>query len=937
MILRLSSRSLASLGFLLFAAAACEPAVEAVPVRSLERSGKTAFLCLANRGKTPGVSLDECGPYQTRVDDYSVPHLIALVTQTSRGEVAVVDVTGDAVIDANPSSPGFDFLPVGAQPTDIVATPGGTAAFVSVAEANRPGIFALPSHSIRGGSPELVSWPACSLPAVPGAMELLIDGPSVDGDESSIRATCDSERGEAHPALQTCDPALDLSNEAAPLGARKLLVTLPELGAIAVVDAQELLCRPPGSFDACPIERFWELRTDVLPYGVEAHPETTSPEALLDEDRLVCEAAAANSGIPAHIAQAHPGEIAITDPEIAGPKRIYISDYELPSIHVIDAPSPCEMAELTPLRPQSAVDPKRVVRTSAIAVSPLTHDEKRFVYAADLKEGSVMAFDVSLGSANPYPLIHPNALRDPLEPRDRIRFASPVRSIAFVTRDRPFIDENGVGHSGIQCNPSADASLAEASYRTGADFSGGAGPRNLRGIFGFLALESGQVITVDVDDWDAPCRRSNGTLSILGCGGEQTVSAASGEASCSVVERHRPRSAYYFAYENAHAPTMQAFPFLYGPDGVVKSGEQPGEEGDLPRLVGPDFSSSCSKAGTDSLDYVTVRFSPVVREEIKPTPDSLRNWVAFDLEEPRVHFEQQWTMTYEGELPGFSGRVGRLQGDGSSWELWDTSGGFCDKGVYDTRLAEGHATLASGDIVEVVEMYPSVDDDYWATVGDSCSHNRCQATFGTAENPTSARDFTIAEAYQDHLVLEGRTIRDATDPSRTLPLDCCFPYPISYRVRAKDQWIVTGSVSGFSHKVVANPETGRCEESCDPYLALRNSRVAEVPFGDKPCSCQGEERACGFGEESEYLFKNPQMQFSIWAGKSASERGMSFVFHESGGFVPLYANLAASTTLVSPQSMTYVPPLGELAIADGGLLGLAFINLNTVSVGRTFF
>lgn len=924
---------------------ACQPEPEAVPIRSLERSGKSAFLCLGNLGERPGRPLDDCGPYRADLRDYSVPHLFALVTQTSRGEVAVIDVTGDSVVDVNPSNPGFDFLPVGAVPTDIVATPGGTAAFVAVAEANRPGIFALPSRSIRGGSPTLEQWPACSLPSAPGAMELLVDPPSIPGDESTIRATCDAERGPVHPDLESCDPALDLSRERQPLGARKLFVTLPDQGAVAVVDAQALLCRPPGSFDPCPIERIWELRSDVLPYGAEA--------VAHDDDQRVCVVPPENSGIPAHVMRPSPAEIAVTDPDVAGPKRIYLSDDRIPAIHVLDAPTPCEMSALTPLRPQSAVEPDRVVVTSAIAVSPLTSDEKRFVYATDLKEGSVMAFDVSLGSSNPYPLVRPHAERDPLEPRDRIRFASPVRSIAFATRDNPFIDENGVAQTGIMCNPTADATLAEASYRTGPGFAGGAGPRNLRGIFGFLALESGQIIAIDIDDWDAACRRPDAPLSMLGCEGKEPAPFASGEASCNVVERHRPRSAHYFSYDDAaghHAPTMQSFPVLYGRDGTLRSGDQVArEEGELPRLLGPDFGSACSEAGQDARSFVTLRWAPVSPDEAKPTPDSPRDWVAFDLSEPRVHFDQDWSITYEGALPGFGGRVGRLQcseggdrfgcgpDDASPWELWDPSAAFCDKGVYDTRLAEGHEGLSRGDIVEIAESFPEADDPYWATVGDACSLTRCQATFGTFDRPTSARDFTIVEAYQDHVVLEGRAIQDATDPSRTLPLNCCFPYPVTYTVRSQQHWIVTGSVTGFSHRVVADPETGRCEESCDPYLELRSSRVPEVPAGEMPCTCNGEARACGFGEESPYLFRNPQLQFSIWAGSTPSERGMSFVFRESGGFVPLYANLASATIFVSPQSMRYVRPLGELAIADGGLLGLTFVNLNNVTLGRSYF
>ena len=32
-------------------------------------------------------------------------------------------------------------------------------------------------------------------------------------------------------------------------------------------------------------------------------------------------------------------------------------------------------------------------------------------------------------------------------------------------------------------------------------------PYRLRGVFGFATLSNGLVVTIDVDDWDAPCRR----------------------------------------------------------------------------------------------------------------------------------------------------------------------------------------------------------------------------------------------------------------------------------------------------------------------------------------------------------------------------------------------------------------------------------------------
>src|SRR5690349_16193439 len=87
----------------------CSQQATTVPLRSLERSGQVSFVCIADPSSTsPGRQLDAClsPPTAQPVDNYALPHAIALVTQTSRGEVAVVDVTAQTVLDASGEIPG---------------------------------------------------------------------------------------------------------------------------------------------------------------------------------------------------------------------------------------------------------------------------------------------------------------------------------------------------------------------------------------------------------------------------------------------------------------------------------------------------------------------------------------------------------------------------------------------------------------------------------------------------------------------------------------------------------------------------------------------------------------------------------------------------------------------------------------------------------------
>ncbi|MEZ4303035.1 MAG: hypothetical protein R3B70_49380, partial [Polyangiaceae bacterium] len=411
------------------------------------------------------------------------PHLYGLVTQTFRGEVALIDLTSkanDRILDQDPSVPGPSFLPVGDQPVGIVSTPGGTASFVTVAEVGREGIFAIPSlrllrpridpdNSSRCVStwdgmqapPRLSSWPACSLPAAPGEPLLLNDPADTDGFE---RASCDDFYSE--PPVGA--PNGDLTTEGQ--GRQKLIVPIPSLGGFAVIDAQTLLDRPDGSFDPCPVDR-WVLLDGEVP--VVSPPAPPSGDACVGpavpEPKVV-------SGVPL------PGGLTY------GEDTLYLSDLALPVIHRYDVASACEPTPLPPLLPYSIEDPSRVVTTGRVSVTPHpTAGLKRYLYATDIDDRSVMVFDVSDGAATRTPLTRTHPEWTPTEPRDRIRVLSTPRDILIATRDLPReTPGTGVAPEGTFCDPSPDLKACSNDgtttdcdpatlYRTADDYSGGAG------------------------------------------------------------------------------------------------------------------------------------------------------------------------------------------------------------------------------------------------------------------------------------------------------------------------------------------------------------------------------------------------------------------------------------------------------------------------------
>lgn len=973
----------------------CSQQATTLPVRSLERSGRASFVCLRDpSSKSPGQELDGCftPSVAPAANDYGIPHVIGLVTQTTRGEVAVVDVTAGVVLDADPTTPGYNFLPVGAIPTDIASTPGGNATFVGSGDPVRPGIYAIPSSRLPYQSlsvkPTLASWPACLL--VQGVPTELVVVP----DRAMHPGRCDSSLTPAVP-----NPGYDLSNEASVFGRLKIVAAIPDASALVVIDAQELLAREPGSFDPCPVEQVIPLNppTPASDAGVDGTAPDAGPSdaATASDDGAVADGAsnASDAGAdgdggppidlskcsgritasPPANAMPHPVEMALADDG-----RLFVSDDRASVIHVIDLADPCTATEGVPLLPYSAADPTRVVVTNAIAVSPLTSDMKRYVYAVDARGGgNVMAFDVSQGSTERRPLLRPDKDLNPFEPPDRIGFSSPVLALTFANHDF-FVDmgsTTGVVKRGIKCDPTATDSSNPGFFYRPQDFqSTGANPRRLRGTFAFVSLSNGRVGVVDIDDYDGPCRRPAASDDdALGCKGKlmldstHTLFSASGEASCNVVERHRQRSFQFFANApNAglNAPALQTFPLLWDKTGTVLSTDPTRTEShERPKLLGP---SMASKTFETRMDLGSVVGSASVPDNPKDTTDldlssdpakATHNWVAFDVREPRSHVDQTWSVVYEGVLPGLASRKGRFKcaadnktaidcesgADPSHFVLFDSSVGFCDQGAQGTALGQSMG-LPGGDIVQIVEPLPDPADPYWGMVAGTCSVQSCQMVYGTPDDPRDGRDLAVDTAFEDRLVLQTNAGRGTSGAQ----LACCFPYPPAYSVRAGKHWIVLGSASGYSHHIILDPTdpmpaTAPCIRSCDPQLALRNGRAIELPRTmpdpkDPTKMMTVKTPVPGFDDDTPSVFRNAQIRFVIWGPEMCTsglcrQRDMYFQFAESGGFTPMEIGLSPIPVIV--DSIRFVRGIDQLAVPDAVSQGLGLFDIGSLSANGT--
>jgi hypothetical protein len=994
-------RWLAPLALASITQTSCSQRPQNVPLRSLERSGKLSLLCL-DLGATErvGYPLEDCQARKLveRSDGtLSEVRLYALVNQTTRGEVVLLNIPGATVVDTNPSLPGFNFLQVGAQPVDIVTSPESTVSFVAAAEPNRHGLYALPSKKLLD-RPALPSWPACSLPARPGAMTLLVA--PTEGFCPGPNYAVDTLGEQGDPT----HPNGDLAIEQRQPGARKLMVALPTEGELLLIDAQALLDRPPGSFDPCPIERRFQLETTPEFAELSGEPEDDScPPRPASSPSPVCPVRKPKVVESPASDRSSPVAFALAD------RTLYIADQKAPRVHALDVSDPCAPAPLPPLLPSSFDQPWRQVTTRALAVSPITSDSKRFLYAIDDLDGSAMIFDISQGSGSRSPVVRSRPEFFPFSPRDRLNLGSPIQDLLFVQQDFFPFDSEGIRLPWVKCDPTG-ADPIGATYAPASDLSSGAGPGRLRGTFALAALASGRVVIIDVDDLDASCRRPRETEPsatteviaasafpdwLTGCDDEcirdeagvcigcqaslPSASGASGERTCRAVVRHEIRSRNFLVDDESQGRNLPGVSLatlgLNGAALRTDSDEASDEARQNPKLLGPGntvlLPSAQALAPDNKARCGVDRVCPWPLADgtlVEPTPTRAdRNFIVPDTREPRAAIAQDWVLAYEGVIPGTAGKVGRLQfreTDPQKRGLIDTNGNFCYLGVHDQKLArlEGRRfhgredfqqldafSRAHADWVEITNNLLDEDDPYWSSVGDSCSYLRCRAAFGTSDAPSPNRSFRIREVYQDRLLIDPTdptapvdapiTVPDPTRSGAPLDPDCCFPTLTSYQIRGGAAWIALGSVSGYLHRSTLGAD-GRCT-----FLGVDDSsgELCDASFDTRTSrlyevpAINGARDPQARPHTDPYTFHNPYFYALVYEGTQPSRRGMTFGWSMTGGFRGLEISLGRGSTQVAPNSMFYHPALGtEVLITDAALQGVLSIDLFDLAVVRSF-
>lgn len=1030
---------------------ACSQSPTSVPVRTFERAQRMDVVCLRLFGNDgapivpEGLEQENCSPVPSDVNGGGLQNqLFALVTQTTRGEVAVVDLSAGFIVDQNRGVPGINFLPVGAIPTDIVAAPDGKMAFVASAEPNKPAIYGISTRRILGdiegrprdpdGPVTLSSWPVCALPQNPGALAIVprraaaapadagsagdagTDGgadagtPTADGPAYEIVAVLPGDR-RASAKVITLDPrpflrGANLLGDGGPVLAGGSLESCDKYITSAVELAGEEVL--PATFKKGPS---WEDGVKWLDGGVDL--DCKGPQAAT-ACGVACKCLAADAGGGGADAGTNAvdggacndtsdaGEVPLDLGPVEPPRLVavarddqtlFIADEGVPLIHVVDLSTPGETRELPPFVASSLVDPSRVVSVRSLAISPPTRDFKRFLYAVDRKEGSLMVFEITdLANASRSPMVRPHPELNPFQPPDRIVFNAPAVAVAFARHDFPLARIGQVrevnAKSGVLCNPNPNVREPAEGQRAN-DFGFyyradrgepeiALGPARLRGIFAMATLSDGQIITIDVDDWDAPCRRPE-TMT----GAATTADGGAGTAPLSdlSVAQPAPAEGDLDAYHAPNAPsgstTNESFFPVAAPHRVRSAAflrDHPTTGRHVPFLAA---APSVDRNGTPLAligegSEATPRIHPTAPSPGTPVTE---NGVRFSFDAPDVHFDQDWTVQYEGALLGFEGVAATLEtpDDDHSVVMRQPQARFCSQGVEDWSVAGDRANqiiaalAASGrpgyterldrrmvDYVQVMDDILPAEDPYWALDDErQCwsgvddpkqRHDVCLNAYGqsaTGIEQSLERDFPILEAYDDRLVLgrfatvPGNQSREIVykDPSNAAHLRlmrCCFHHQVKFRIRTAAQWLALGNVVGMLNHV-ARGEGGRCVQSCESREKLLNARAPSLPFAPPTAAAPL--------RDSPLAMRNPAFSFFVQNGTrdgrdAVPERDTVWRFQARGQFLPLVINLAAQTNAVNPQSMRFVETLGQVAIVDASSQGLVLIDLGGITVAR---
>jgi hypothetical protein len=181
---------------------------------------------------------------------------------------------------------------------------------------------------------------------------------------------------------------------------------------------------------------------------------------------------------------------------------------------------------------------------------------------------------------------------------------------------------------------------------------------------------------------------------------------------------------------------------------------------------------------------------------------------------------------------------------------------------------------------------------------------------------------------------------------------------VTFKVRSGGEWLLVGQNGlGLIHHVQVGPG-GACVLSCNESDVLKNARELDLTSsmdftgdggsndaGTASGACPSPTTLPDIQRNDPRALRNPMFSFTIVPPCGARptkdtntllNRDEQWRFSMRGGFNPISISLTqGSVGGVSPQSMRFVEPLGQLAIVDGAQQGLILIDLNALAFAHS--
>ena len=332
---------IALIGFAVVGLSGCEEDSSDAVISQFEQPQDVALVCFDSAKGVP-VPLDCCGK-EVNIGEsncsfgITTANLYAFVTQTTPGEVAVVNMDERDIVDQEKTIPYNSFIPVGGQPNDIAATTDGRRVYTANLETDDVSVI----H--------------------------VVEEKTGDVDEKTGDSVIDKPSLSPANSIELGGPAARISLVKYPkiYEDRFAIVTQPSLARLAILslDAADELC-PEEQEDGCVIGF---LRTTVT---------VQNPDSGEDEEVDV-----------------HPRAITSADGQ-----SVYVGSYD--SSVIIDIQVESLIREAMTLEEVGEIPADRVVN-EVIDISPHTvrtlsieKKKRRWMYAVENEKGGIIAMNL---------------------------------------------------------------------------------------------------------------------------------------------------------------------------------------------------------------------------------------------------------------------------------------------------------------------------------------------------------------------------------------------------------------------------------------------------------------------------------------------------------------------------------------------------------------